>query len=169
MKTKLIQHSVYYINTWLVLYIILTMLWDKSISCMFVDIYKDHVWSLKQKHSWRDEKRRLNLHAYYVSMMTSSNGNIFRVTGHLCGNSPGTLILYPWWHHQMETFSALLAICAGIHRSPVNFPHKGQWRGALMFSLICTRLNGWENNGEAGDFRRHRAHYDVTAMYNVGT
>ena len=24
-----------------------------------------------------------------------------------------------------------------IHRSPVNFPHKGQWRGALMFSLIC--------------------------------
>ena len=25
----------------------------------------------------------------------------------------------------------------GIHRSPVNSPHKGQWRGALMFSLIC--------------------------------
>ena len=33
--------------------------------------------------------------------------------------------------------SALLALCAGIHRSPVNFPHKGQWRGALMFILIC--------------------------------
>ena len=29
-----------------------------------------------------------------------------------------------------------------IHRSPVNFPHKGQWRGALMFSLICARING---------------------------
>ena len=29
-----------------------------------------------------------------------------------------------WWRHQMETFSALLAICAGIHRSPVNSPHK---------------------------------------------
>ena len=26
----------------------------------------------------------------------------------------------------------------GIHRSPVNSPHKGQWRGALMFSLTCT-------------------------------
>ena len=39
-----------------------------------------------------------------------------------------------WWRHQMETFSALLDICAGIHRSPVNSPHKGQWRGALMFS-----------------------------------
>ena len=69
-----------------------------------------------------------------------------------------------WWRHQMEAFSELLAICAGIHRSPVNSPHKGQWRGALMFSLICAWINGWENNGEAGDLRRHRAHYDVTAM-----
>ena len=42
--------------------------------------------------------------------------------------------------------------------------HKGQWRGALMFSLICTRINGWVNNGEAGDLRRHCAHYDVTVM-----
>ena len=42
-----------------------------------------------------------------------------------------------WWRHQIETFSALLAICAGIHRSPVNFPHKGQWRGALTFSDLC--------------------------------
>ena len=49
----------------------------------------------------------------------------------------------------------------GIHRSPVNFPHKGQWREALMFSLICAWINGWVNNREAGDFRRHRAHYDV--------
>ena len=40
----------------------------------------------------------------------------------------------PWWRHQMETFFALLVICAGIHRSPVNSLHKGQWRGALMFS-----------------------------------
>ena len=53
----------------------------------------------------------------------------------------------------------------GIHRSPVNSPHKGQRRGALIFSLICTRINGWLNDGEAGDFRRHRAHYDVTEMY----
>ena len=52
----------------------------------------------------------------------------------------------------------------GIHRSPVNSPHKGQWRGALMFSLMCTRINGWVNNGEAGDLRHHRAHYDVTSM-----
>ena len=52
----------------------------------------------------------------------------------------------------------------GIHRSPVNSPHKGQWRGALMFSLICARINGWVNTREAGDLRRHRAHCDVTVM-----
>ena len=52
----------------------------------------------------------------------------------------------------------------GIHRSPVNSPHKGQWRGALMFSLICVWINGWVNNCEAGELMRHRAHHDVTVM-----
>ena len=52
----------------------------------------------------------------------------------------------------------------GIHRSPANSPYKGQWRGALMISLICAWINGWANNREAGDLSRHRAHYDVTAM-----
>ena len=66
--------------------------------------------------------------------MTSSNGNIFRVTGPLCGEFP------------------------------VNSPHKGQWRGALMFSLICAIITDWENNREAGDLRRHRGHYDVNVM-----
>ena len=69
-------------------------------------------------------------------MMTSSNGNIFRVTGPLCGEFTG----------------------------PVNSPHKGQWRGALMFSLICARINDWVNNREAGDLRHYRGHYDVIVM-----
>ena len=51
-----------------------------------------------------------------------------------------------------------------IHRSPVNSPHKGQWRGALMFSLIFAWINGWVNNSEAGDLRRYRGHYDVSVM-----
>ena len=51
-----------------------------------------------------------------------------------------------------------------IHRSPVNSPHKGQWRGALMFTLICARINGWVNNREAGDLRPNRAHYGVIVM-----
>ena len=54
--------------------------------------------------------------------------------------------LIAWWRHQMETFSALLALCAGNSPVPVNSPHNGQWRGALMFSLICARINGWVNN-----------------------
>ena len=66
----------------------------------------------------------------------------FRVTGHLCGE-----------------FTV-----AGNSPVPVNSTHKGQWCGALMFSLICAWINGWVNNGEAGDLRRHRAHYDVTVM-----
>ena len=52
----------------------------------------------------------------------------------------------------------------GIHRSPVNSPHKGQWCRALMFSLICIWINGWVNNAEAGDLRCYRVHYDVTVM-----
>ena len=75
--------------------------------------------------------------------MTSSNGNIFRVTGPLCGESTS-------------------------HRnSPLT---KGQWRGALIFSLICAWINRWANNWDAGDLGRHRAHYDVNVMerYHCG-
>ena len=74
------------------------------------------------------------------------------------------MLTRPWWRHQMETFSALLAICAGNSPVPVNSSHKGQWRGALVFSLICVWINGWVNNREAGDLRRYRAQYDVIVM-----
>ena len=69
-----------------------------------------------------------------------------------------------WWRHQMETFSALLAICAGNSPVPVNSPHKGQWRGALMFSFIWVWINCSVNNRDAGNLRRYRAHYDVPVM-----
>ena len=52
----------------------------------------------------------------------------------------------------------------GIHRSPVNSPHKVQWRGALMLSLICAWINGWVNNRQACDLRSHRGHYDITVL-----
>ena len=51
-----------------------------------------------------------------------------------------------WWRHQMETSSALLALCAG------NSPVTGAW------------INDWVNNLEAGDLRRHHANYYVTVM-----
>ena len=69
-------------------------------------------------------------------IMTSWNGNIFRV----------------------------LALCAGNPPIPVNSPHKGQWRGALMFSLICAWINCWVNNREASDLGRQRGRYDVIVM-----
>ena len=58
-------------------------------------------------------------------------------------------------------------IVRGIHWSPVNSPHKGQWRRALMFSLICAWINGWVNNREADGLRRHCAHYDVIVMSDL--
>ena len=67
------------------------------------------------------------------------------------------------WKH----FPCYWPFVRGIHRFPVNSPHKGQWRGALIFSLICVRINGWVNNREAGDLRRYRAHYDVSVMVCV--
>ena len=66
-----------------------------------------------------------------------------------------------WWRHQMITCSSLLALCVG------KSPHKGQWRGALMFSLTCAWTKGWVNNRDAGDLRRHRTQYDVTAMSSI--
>ena len=70
-------------------------------------------------------------------MMTSSHGNIFHVIGHLSGEFTGSR-----WIPRTKASDAEL----------------------LVFSLICTRINGWVNNGEASDLRRHRAHYDVTVM-----
>ena len=71
----------------------------------------------------------------HTAMTTPSNGNIFRVTGPLRGDSP----------------------------------HKGQWRGALMFSWICLWTKGSVNNRYASDLRRHCAHYDVIVMASTRT
>ena len=56
----------------------------------------------------------------------------------------------------------------GIHRWPLNSPHKGQCRGALMFSLISALTNGWGNKWDAGDLIRHRAHFDVIVIIAIG-
>ena len=69
-----------------------------------------------------------------------------------------------WWRHPMETFSALLAICAG--NSPVTgeFPTKRPVTRSLDVFFICDWINIWVNHREAGDLRRHRAHDDVPVM-----
>ena len=65
---------------------------------------------------------------------------------------------------KLKHFPRYWPFVRGIHRWPVNSPHKCQWRGALMFSLICAWIKVWVNNRGTGDLRRHRAHYDVTVM-----
>ena len=67
-----------------------------------------------------------------------------------------------WWRYQMKKISALLALCAG--NSPVTGEFLEQWRGDLMFPLICAWINVWVNNRDAVNLRRHRAHYDVIVM-----
>ena len=71
----------------------------------------------------------------------------------------------PWWRHQLETFSALLAICAG--NSPITGESHAQrpvTRSFDVFSLIRVWINGLLNNREAGDLRRYGSHYDNTVM-----
>ena len=64
------------------------------------------------------------------------------------------------WKHLPSYWSFV----RGIHRSPVDSPHKGQWRGALMICLMCTWTNNWANCPYMDDLKRHRPHYDVTVM-----
>ena len=94
---------------------------------------------------------------WIVKIITSWHGNAFRIDDILWGCHDDVI----QWKH----FPRYCPFVQGIHRSPVNSPHKGQWRGALMFSLICTWINGWVNNCEAGDLRRHCIHYDVIVMW----
>ena len=64
------------------------------------------------------------------------------------------------WKH----FSHNWPFVRETYRSPVDSPYKGQWRAALMFSLIFAWTNGSANNLDAGDLRCHRAHYDAIVM-----
>ena len=77
------------------------------------------------------------------------------------------------WHHddviKWKPFPRYWPFVRGIHRSPVNSHHRDQWRGALMFSWICAWTNGWVNNRDAGDLRRHHAHCDVTVTIHWST
>ena len=102
---------------------------------------------------------------YILTLKTESWQDVSLVTG-------GTGV---WsWQPQVPTvhddvikwkhFPRYWPFVRGIHRSPENSLHKGQWRGVLMFSLIYAWIDDWVNNREAGDLGRHRTHYDVTVM-----
>ena len=70
---------------------------------------------------------------------------------------------FTWWRHQMEKFSALLAICAGNSPVPGEFPT--QRPVARSFDVFLDlRLNKRLRKQSWGDLRRHLAHYDVIVM-----
>ena len=71
---------------------------------------------------------------------------------------------WAWWRHQLETISALLAICAENSPASGEFPAQMPvtWSFDFFFDLCLNK--GWENNRDAGDLRRYRAHYDVIDM-----
>ena len=74
------------------------------------------------------------------------------------------ILKFSWWRHEMETFSALLAICAGNSPVPGEFPAQ---RPVTQSFDVLFDLNGWVNNREVGDLRRHRTHHDVIVMYST--
>ena len=65
------------------------------------------------------------------------------------------------WKH----FQSHWLFVRGSHRSPVNSPHKAQWRGVLEVFFISAWTHGWVNNREASGLRRHRTHCDIISMW----
>ena len=125
-----IMKSQFRCSVWMLFLKVVVCEWSALICLryVFIDVLG---WRWASPYSYRHKNTALGW-----DMMTSWNGNIFRVTGHLCGKFTGDR-----W-----------------------IPHNGQWRGALMFLLICTWIKGCANNRQAGDLRRHRVHYDVIVM-----
>ena len=136
-----------------------------------------HAWGIGLYHhmTWRrtdyqqlmfsSENLEIYINACLLSVLSLQVPWLWRLsTQDIEAWSPEIQVRCTWWCDQMETCSALLAFWVGIHRSPVNSPHKGQWRGALMFSLVCAWTNDLVNNRNAGDLGRHRARYDVNIM-----
>ena len=92
----------------------------------------------------------------YIANFTSLrlDGDIFSATPVDQTNTS----LY-WWRHQMETFSALLAICAGF---PAQRPVARSFD--VFFDLRLNKRLSSLNNREAGDLRSFHVHYDVIVM-----
>ena len=73
----------------------------------------------------------------------------------------------PLWRFQMETFSALLALCEGNPPVTVGLPSQRPVMRSFDISVSCAWTNGRASNRDTGDLRCHRAHYDVTVMQDV--
>ena len=123
----------------------------------------------KSPHSWPKNRYSWSLMHYYSLALNHRYAYVIYI---LVSANDIFLKSAPWHafpsqHNDVikwKPFPRYWPFVRGIHLSPVSSPHKGQWRRALMFPLICAWINGWVNNREAGDLRRYRAHYDVPVM-----
>ena len=118
-----------------------------------------HRWPVNSPHKWPVTRKMFPFDDIIMRCVKWRWVSVYHMATAPCPKS--------WWRHQMETFSMLLALCAGISPITGELPSqrpKRQWRGTLIFSLICAWTNVWVNNRYTGDLRRHLAHYDVTVM-----
>ena len=118
-------------------------------------------WSTDTKNGYDDLEEYMEYGYVFVSL---TDRNRAKMAYSLFKFKKRAIRFITWWRHQMETFSALLAICAG--NSPVHgeFPAQRPVTRSFDVPLICARIYGWVNNHEAGDLRRHHSHYDVIVM-----
>ena len=74
-----------------------------------------------------------------------------------------------WWRNRMETFSELLAVCEGNPSVTGGFPSQRPVARSFDVFFDLHLNDAWANTRDAGDLRRHRAHYDVTVIYSIHT
>ena len=111
-----------------------------------------HRWSVNSPHKWPVARKMLPSDDVIIIIPTlpwsMCDGGTVRLTAITQTAQHGDVI-------KRKQFPRYWPFVRGIHRSPVNSRHKGQWRGALML-FINLRLNK--------RLRCHCAHYDVTVM-----
>ena len=122
------------------------------------------MWCNRVIYIWR----WISSHLDIVCHRTASDMHSWYIAAVVCTLAASSMVSRPIIHDDVikwKQFSLYWPFLRGIHRSPVNSPQKGQWRGALMFPLISVWTNGWVNSRGVGDLRRHRARYDVSVIF----
>ena len=153
---------------------------DKTLRLIRLDQLLNNIWIItvtsRECHEVSNN-RQFDCSSYSLFSLTSKNTPKLRITRFFVGESIENYPHLPPTHPNKATFMHMMMssnqikksprywpFVRGIHRWPANSTHKGQWHGALIFSLIYAWTNVWINTRDAGDFRRHRIYYDATAM-----
>ena len=129
-----------------------------SLICVWINGW---CWSWWSRPLWRNCNEQI----------IGGGGTVLRLRCRLAGRRWGLSMCASCEHHddviKSKHISHYWTIVRGIHPWPVNSPHKGRWRGALVFSLIYAWTNVWANSRDAGGLRRHWTHCDVIVIVHV--